>query len=405
MTARLIALLALVAGCQSKQEPPARTSEPAPVSTPSTPQTSVAPPDEPDRAGPPPLASTLPGTRTDVSAWVGSASRAAIGDVDKDGDREIVIADAKRLAVFAVTGKELASTPAVGGIQVLVAADLESDGRAEIIAGWGITRDHLDARATVTLYRLDKTKLAAETVLAPETERAEITAIVPQGQPAPGLLIGYYESKYMVRSVNARPGSGGWNATPIASIRMASSYARGDVDGDGAVDTVVGRMYGDDKGLDGDAFVLAKDGARTPLPTTRGLRSLAVADTDGDKQAEIFVGDGWHQAYAKSARGLLTWIRRMPDGFRAQLIEDTAGQYAIERILIAQIDGKPVLVTLGSHYVRVFKRDGDRWRGLTIGGPARDIAVGDLDGVTGDEILIVADKSEIVSLRGVAWAP
>jgi hypothetical protein len=51
----------------------------------------------------------------------------------------------------------------------------------------------------------------------------------------------------------------------------------------------------------------------------------------------------------------------------------------------------------------VFARVADRWRGLTVAGLARGIAVGDLDGVAGDELLILGDRSEIVSLRGVAW--
>lgn len=63
----------------------------------------------------------------------------------------------------------------------------------------------------------------------------------------------------------------------------------------------------------------------------------------------------------------------------------------------ATIDGHLVLVTLGSHYVRAFADVGGRWRGLTIAGAARDIAV------RGAEVLVVADKSELVNLAGVTW--
>jgi hypothetical protein len=38
-------------------------------------------------------------------------------------------------------------------------------------------------------------------------------------------------------------------------------------------------------------------------------------------------------------------------------------------------------------------------------GLARDVAVGDLDGVHGDEILIVREKSEAISLRDEVTAP
>jgi hypothetical protein len=156
-------------------------------------------------------------------------------------------------------------------------------------------------------------------------------------------------------------------------------------------------MYGDVKGIDGDAFVLALDGTRTPLPTTRGLRSLAVIGSD------IFMGDGWHQNYGEHARGRLTRVAKTADGFRAELVEDTPGQHSIERIVPATIDGATVLVAVGSHYVRAYKKQGSVWRGLTIAGAARDVAVGDLDGKPGDELLVVGDTSALVSLAGVTW--
>ena len=120
---------------------------------------------------------------------------------------------------------------------------------------------------------------------------------------------------------------------------------------------------------------------------------LAIADGD------LFIGDGWHQNYSQSAHGRLSWVRHTPAGFQAELVEDTAGQYAIERILPATIDGRTALVTSGSHYVRVFTRNADGWQGLSIAGAARDIAVGELDGTPGDEVLVLGEPSVIVGLE------
>jgi hypothetical protein len=203
----------------------------------------------------------------------------------------------------------------------------------------------------------------------------------------------------MVASAIATPGPRGWSLQPLATIRTATSYARGDIDGDHVPDLVVGRVYGDDVGADGDAFILRPDGTRTALPTTRGLRSLALADSDGDGMLEIFMGDGWHKDYAAQAHGLLTHLSHKPDGtFASELVEDTAKQYELSRILPAIVSGKPAIVTLGTSYVRMFTRTPTGWSGSTVAGAAYDIAVGDLDGKPGDELVVVGDRSKIIKL-------
>jgi len=339
--------------------------EPAPAPGSAAPRASTP------RAALPPLPDPLPGTRRDVTAIVGSATRAAFGG----GGDELVLASPDLLRVVDIaSGRELGRAPAPGGCNVLVV-------RGEtVIAGWGQSREHRDAPARVASYRLEnKPTLVEETILAPQTSRAEIVAILPVQD---GLFVAYFDSKYTVKSVIATKAATGWTTRDVATIRMATSYARTD---DGRI--VVGRVYGDAKGQDGDAFVLAADGTRTALPTLRGVRSVAAAGGD------IFLGDGWHQNYGDFAHGRLVRVH----AGTAELIEDTPGQFSIERILPTMIDGQLVLVTLGSHYVRAFARRGERWKGLTIAGAARDIAV------YGNDVLVVADKSELVGLAGVTW--
>lgn len=386
-----IALLALVLGCQ--REPTEEHRAPSPAGdgeSRSTPAPTPPPPPEAQRPAAPPLPDPLPGTRRDVSSFVGTAYRAAIGDLEGDGSREIVLVDPTQLRVVDRGGRPIAATTAPSGANVVTALDLDGDHRAEIVVGWGTSREHKDAPAKVVLYRLVTDHLVEETIFSPETTRAEIVAILPWERDA--LMVAYFESKYLVRSVVLRHGATGWTPTQVASLRTATSYVRGDIDGDGAPDLVVGRVYGDAKGVDGDAFVLAPDGKRVPIPTLRGVRSLAIVDGD------LFIGDGWHQNYSQSAHGRLTWVRHTAAGFQAELVEDTAGQYAIERIVPATIDGRTALVTSGSQYVRVFTHADHGWQGLSIANAARDIAVGDLDGTPGDEILVLGDPSVVVGL-------
>ena len=398
----------LLASCQRKErkvddDDRDVTTSTSASSTSQTPETNPPPkPDVPPQQMPqqpvPPLPDPLPGKRTDVTSWVGGAWRAAIGDIDGDKANEIVLADSKELRVVETSGKQLAALPITAGIHVLAAHDIDGDGKAEILTGWGQSRDWRDAKARIAIYRLKGGKLEEELVVAPDTQRPEVVAV--QALPDKTLLVAYYDSKFNVTSAIARkgaPAEQAWQLSKLGSIRMATSYARGDLDGDGKPDLVVGRVYGDDKGIDGDAFILGAGGARTKLPTTRGLRSLVLVGSD------LFVGDGWHQNYGEHARGLLTWIRKDKTGFTSTLVENTAGQYAIEKMLPATVAGKSMLVTHGSHYVRVFAREGQQFRGLSVAAMLRDVAVGDLDGKPGDELLLVGDTSEIVELAKATW--
>jgi hypothetical protein len=404
---RVLYLAAWLAACQKTE--PTKKAEPDPsqlrseAPQPTTPAIAPSEPPPAPRAAMPPLPDPLPGKRRQLKLDIdgGKTWRVEIADLDGDGDRELVAIDAKLIRVFDATRTTVVSTsPVPGGILQLVAADLDRDKRSELYAGWGQSRDHMDAPASITTYRFEKGRLVEEPILKPTTSRNEVVALLPM-LDTKELLIAYFDSKYMVTSTIASKGAQGWTAKTVASIRTATSYARGDLDGDGKPELVVGRVYGDDKGIDGDAFVLAADGTRTKIPSTRGLRSLLALDSDGDKKAELFMGDGWHQNYGQHAHGLLTWGRADgKGGFATELIEDTPGQYEIMRTHPATIDGKLVLVTHGSQYVRVFWRAGASWKGLSIAGAVRDVAVGDLDGRPGDEIVLAGDTSELIDLSG-----
>jgi hypothetical protein len=384
-------LVLLLVACQGKPAPP-----PPPAAGSDLVSHAEPPPATPVEHKPvPPLPDPLPGKRRDMSAIVTTANRALIADLDGDGHAELALLDPVKLRIVDKDGKEIASAPAAAGIEVLTVYG------TELVAGFGASREHRDATAQFTGYRLEKTKITVEAILVPTTTRQDVVAAIPDG---PRLVLAYFESKYGVTKVSATRAPGAWTTSEPQTIRMATSWGLGDLDGSGKPSIVVGRLYGDVIGADGDAFVLAADGTHKMLPTTRGVQSLAVADTDGDGRAEIFVGDGWHQNYALNAQGLLTWIRLVDGAFKAELIEDTPGQYTINQIIAADVDGdgKPELVTRGNAYVRVYKRSGDRWIGLTIAGKVRDVAVGDLDG-NGTAILVVGDRSELVDLHGATW--
>ncbi|MBX3250597.1 MAG: VCBS repeat-containing protein, partial [Myxococcales bacterium] len=335
-------------------------------------------------------------------AVVGAAIMAAVGDLTSDPGHELVVADATRLRVVTRAGDEVASRPAPAGVQVLTTADLDGDGSAEILAGFGRTREHPEGAARAAVYRLRDGALHEELLIAPETERAEIAAIVPW--PRAGrvdLLVAHFDSRFFVTVSRARFASGAWELAPVAQLRMATSYALGDLDGDGALEVVVGRVYGDSQPEEGDAFVLLEGGARRPIPTTRGVRGLAVLDTDGDGRAEVFLGDGWHRNYGQLARGQLTVARQGDDGFSSETVLQMPGQYTLWQIVPADLygDGSATFVARASTEVYVLRRDASGWSSARVGGEARHVAVGDLDGRPGDEVVLLTDPPEILSFR------
>jgi hypothetical protein len=350
------------------------------------------------------LPSPLPGAQQDVTDLSGGALHAAIGDLDGDGQVEIVFVDADRIWIAHPSGRVVAEAPVPAAIQILRAVDLDGDGRFEIVAGWGRSHAHQGGTTRITIHRLQGDTLSQELITAPTTTRQDVASFVATDSGT--LTVAFFESKYMVKVARARHAANRWSLEDLATLRMATTLAWGDVDGDGLMDLVVGRVYGEEQGGDGDAFVLRPGGQRIPIPTVRGVRGLAVADLNGDGRNEVYLGDGWHQDYGKQARGLLSRARWVNGAFETEILENTPGQYTLWDILPADVDGdgRKELVTRGSSYVRAFRFHQGRWQGLTIAGASRGIAVGELDGIPGDEVLVLGNRSTVVNLRDVAWS-
>lgn len=316
-----------------------------------------------------------------VITWANDATHCAIGDFDGDGKSEIALGNANEIRIVTDQGKPIATLPVTNGLQRLVVADLDHDHHDELYAGWGETRERRDGVARVTMIKLDGGKLTEAPILEPATTRQEIAAIVPADD---GLIVAYFDSKYMVTSVLVSPGK---PPETLAQLRTAGAYARGDVDGDHKPDIVVGRTYGDDIGVDGDAFVLA---SHAMIPTTRGVRSVAVVGGD------IILADGWHQNYAREAKSLVTLAHWTGVRFETTKIDEVPGQYAIEAIVPLRSGG---FVTRGTHQVRVYRQIAGTWHSDQIGSAAKDIAVGSLRGNSNDDILVLGTPSEIVSIQ------
>jgi hypothetical protein len=211
--------------------------------------------------------------------------------------------------------------------------DVDGDGIDEIAVGRGFGRGVLDAPAQLAVLRpgaLD----APEMLPLPATSRAQIIGIAPDpGRPG-AMWIGMFESKYMVAVLRAeRDARGAWTVQTIDSLRVATGIAAGDVDGDGVAELALARPYGDTKFAAGDVFLLGADRARTPLPSRRGARAIAIA---GER---VVFTDGWHREYGNKARALVSVATRDGGAWKSQVLVRVANRFGYDRLRIGDIDG------------------------------------------------------------------
>ena len=220
--------------------------------------------------------------------WVGSISSPAIGDIEGDGDSEVIIGsldgniyafhtDGTPVSGWPVaTGDSIRSSPALG--------DLDADGRFEIVVGSG--------DAMVYALHHDGTLVSGWPVA---------TSGSVQSSPALGDIDGDGDLEIIVGSDDSNIYAWHHDGTlvdgwPIATGgNVASSPALGDIDGDGDLEIIVGSD-------DFNVYALHHDGALVsgwPVATSGSVESSpAVGDIDGDGDLEIVVGSDDSKVYA-----------------------------------------------------------------------------------------------------------
>jgi len=234
-----------------------------------------------------------------------------------------------------------------GQLTAPVIADLDGDGRLEIVVGsggWDVYAWHADG-TPVTGWP----KLTDGTVVA--------TPAIANIDPAyPGLEIVVATSNTTGRiDIFHADGTPVTNWPQSTGGLMESSPAIADLDGDGTLEVVVGSD-------DHNVYAWHRDGTRvTGWPRATGgavLSSPAIADLDGDGPLEVVVGSDDHNIYAWHQDGTpVTSWPQTTDG----LIRSSPA--------IADLDGNGTLeVVVGSY--ELFNRKVYAWT-LPTGSPVR----------------------------------
>ena len=344
----LLACCALASGasCQRTSEPaPAqRAAEPTPAPT----SAMAAPPD--------PEARAVVVREESSAAGETRLFSAGVADLDRDGTLELVaggfsaVSDGRRstVLVYRQRGAEWAPI-AEGGwdggpgslIRNVQVADVDGDGRLEVVALGRAGAGPFAAKARLAILGLDGTRLATraeqEWSSGDYTHGYGLAVGDLDGDRRPEIVTGGFQGDGerevgFVRVWSAAGGKLALRAEALldgegATGMRVNDLAIGDVDGDGRAEIVVAGRRGPRKVKDvklrldqrreaGDVSVLAFTGAalgvRARYAWTKGtslrLRSVIVADIDGDGRRDIVAG-GQYDADGKSCLGWLALER------------------------------------------------------------------------------------------------
>ena len=244
-----------------------------------------------------------------------------------------------------------ATIPVAGDFQMATRGDLDGDGRAELILATGAGRG--DRSAPERIYVGDGAKM--EIRLEEAAARAQITDLrVLDGK----LWVARFADNFVVE--------GGWLEGSAFQRVLSSRMGMRQLPlAEGGV--VVGRLYGDEPKAEGDLRLVDAGGDIHPLPSLRGVRSLARADLDGDGQQELLVGDGWHHAYGSQAVARVQLLRGA-DLQDARTIAVLDGSYTARELEVLSLpDGRPAILATGSTSVDLLVQDSLGWARIRVG--------------------------------------
>jgi sugar lactone lactonase YvrE len=231
----------------------------------------------------------------------------AVGDIDGDGAAEIVVgagdgpnnpatvriyrADKTLVAEFMPFGT-------MSGARV-VAADLDGDGKAEILVSPAGGSDNT-GKIAVYAFDTEQKKViptGIEFTAYPYAYGANIAVADIDGSGKPVIITAPGFGKQnpaliKVWKVDTTPRIGSWSATWLKDISLSGTYgatvAAGDVDGDGKSEIIAGTS-----GEQSMVTIIKADGSQTRFKVSdRYGFNLAAADLDGDGNAEIITATG-----------------------------------------------------------------------------------------------------------------
>ncbi len=265
---------------------------------------------------------------------LGDTTGVAAADLNGDGVDELVVFDAP-LASW--KGSSLG-----GRFQRAARGDIDGDGDEEAVVATGQGRGVQEDAARVWALHDDRAQLLWEqagprnqvTTLQVRDGRVFVAAFSDTRRVVGGFL----DDGALIPAADAHMG--------MQMLPWAGGVA-------------VGRLYGDAPRSNGD-LSWVKEGKAAPLPSLRGVRTMATGDLDGDGAAELLVGDGWHVAYGERAVARVRLLRDPGDLGRTIAFLD--GSYAVTDLEVIGRGAEARILAGGTEGVYLLTRDGLGWR-------------------------------------------
>ena len=377
-TLAALTALALTTACNRDQPTaPAETPAATPTATPPDPATAPATAPAtpaPTTATPPAPSAPDPDANPDPNALPPS-DRVYLAPLD-GRELHLLTTDANTLAAHRLTTPptQLWRITGPGVIHQLTYGDLGDGPR--LYAAWGTGRGHLQAPLVITAI---DPQTGTQTELwrgqGERNEAAHLAIADTDRDGTPELDFVRYTSKYMVAP---QPIKRDGTTTTGQPIRMASSWLRAEMDGDRGEETIIGRVYGDDRGQPGDLRIITPK-ATLMVPTDNGVKSLLYATIGGEASA-LYFADGWVADYGKAAKAHLKRVRIIDGKPEVEPIGTDPEDFTFFALTAIDIDGDRLeeIVAQGSKRVVLFSLIDEQWqmRPLATLDPVLNTAVG-----------------------------